>query len=653
MLQGAPSRSPGAPFFELLRRHLGCVLAFLLFAATAPASEVPDNTYVDELIRRAAELRLWEQRYWHLLLHYRKNLGEGYTSEADGPPFFLAPNGKTDPRAELEATLRKLFTDEPVGRTAQLAQCAFVARYHWLKLVLSIDDRRLPPQDCDRFTAWLKALNPQSVTLIFPAAFMNNPSSMFGHTLLRIDQKDQTEQTRILAYTINYAADVTTDNGFVYAYSGLTGAFKGYFSTIPYYLKLQEYRDLESRDIWEYRLNFSEPQVLQMLMHAWELGNTYFDYFFFKENCAYHILSLLEVADPNLHLTDQFVVWTIPADTVRLIASQPGLVQDVVFRPSLTTQIGGRNAALSDGERGWFHRIIKDPSSVTSDEFRRLPTDRQAFVLELVSHYLRYLSITNDRRAASYKEKNRAVLVARSNIKTQTVQVPINPIAAPPEQGHPTRRAGLGAGWRQDEFFEEINLRPAYHDLLDPDTGYTPFAQIEFLAIKLRHYEKHNEFRLERLALLDIISLSPMDRLFKQPSWKVSAGFETVRREGCRYCGNVTFNVGPGAAVETRWLRREVYFAFAELDANYSHAFEENHRVGGGGTAGILADLTERWKILLSATYLRYPLGEQSDNTKFSFQQRFTLYKDWAVRVELNHFERRDNEALITVQGYF
>ena len=229
----------------------------------------------------------------------------------------------------------------------------------------------------------------------------------------------------------------------------------------------------------------------------------------------------------------------------------------------------------------------------------------------------------------------------------------IAPPAAPPEQGHLTRRAGVGFGWRQDGFFEEVNLRPAYHDLLDPAAGYSPNAQIEFMAIKLRHYEKHNQFRLERLALLDIISLSPMDSLFTRPSWKVNASYDTVRREGCGYCGNVNFNVGPGAAVETRWLRREVYFAFAEFDANYSHAFEKNYRVGGGGTVGLLADVTERWKILLSATYLRYPLGEHSDNTKYSFQQRYTLSKDWAVRLELNHLERRDNEVMVTMQAYF
>ena len=74
-------------------------------------------------------------------------------------------------------------------------------------------------------------------------------------------------------------------------------------------------------------------------MHSWEFGNASFDYFFFKENCSYHLLALLDYADPTLHLTDEFLLWTVPADTVRLIASKPGLVSDIAYRPSRSNVI--------------------------------------------------------------------------------------------------------------------------------------------------------------------------------------------------------------------------------------------------------------------------------------------------------------------------
>jgi hypothetical protein len=64
----------------------------------------------------------------------------------------------------------------------------------------------------------------------------------------------------------------------------------------------------------------------RLLMHGWELGNAAFDYFYFKENCAYQILSLLDVADPELQLTERFWFYTFPSDGIRMIADKPGLI---------------------------------------------------------------------------------------------------------------------------------------------------------------------------------------------------------------------------------------------------------------------------------------------------------------------------------------
>ncbi len=620
------------------------------------AAERIDTSYLEELIQRAAKAKLAEERQWHLLLHYRKNLWGGYTSEADDPGFFLATNGKTDPHAELEATLAKFFSTELVGRSRQPAQCAFIARYQWLKDKLPFDDQRLPPQPCERFQAWLDGLDAQSVTMIFPAAFLNNPASMFGHTLLRLDQKGQTEQTRILAYTINYAADVPADVGIEYAVRGIFGGYKGFFSTIPYYLKVQEYGDIENRDIWEYRLNLSDGQVRRLLMHAWELGNAYFDYFFFKENCAYHILSLLEVADPSLDLRSQFFLWTVPADTVRLLTRQPGLVGDIAYRPSRSTQIKRKRALLSVDEQKWMRRIAKDATLVHSEEFKRLPTERQAVVLDVVSDYLRYRSVTDEGNAPEYKDRNRTVLTARSELKVKPEAISITPFAQRPDLGHKTSRAGLGFGWRNDHLFEELSVRAGYHDLLDPEIGYTPDAQIELLALSLRHYEQNNQFRVESFTLANIVSLTPVDSLFKSPSWKINAGMQSVRPTrsdaGCFYCSTGVVNGGIGAALESRIVGREVYFAFGELEADIGPAYDDNYRMGGGGTAGLLADLTERWKVLVSTTYIRYPLGDQSDDWRVSFGQRYTLQRNLTARFEFNHRDH-DDQVMFSVQAFF
>lgn len=638
--------------YRCLYTILILVSLFFTHPSSIHAEEANGNPYLAQLLSQAVQLQVADEREWHLLLHYRPNLFGGSMSEADNPQFFLSPTGRTDPQNELEAMIRSLFSAELVGTSKQPARCAFIARYHWLKDRLAIDEGQLPAVDCERFEQWFKELNAESITLIFASAFLDNPASMFGHTFLRVDQKGQTDQTRLLAYTINYAAEVPPDEGALYPIKGIFGGFKGYFSTPPYYLKVQEYRDIENRDIWEYRLQFSESQVRRLLEHAWELGSAYFDYFFFKENCSYHILSLLEYADPTLHLTDQFHMWTVPADTVRLVAAQPGLVKDTMYRPSRRTVIQRKREQLSGEEHRLFVDITAHVGSTKRETFVRLPIQRQAFILDLTSDYLRYRSETDKSHATIHKEQNRAVLAARSALRVPSEDVKIDPFSKQPDLGHGTSRASVGAGWRNNDTFEELSIRAGYHDLLDPEIGHTKDAQVEIASVSLRNYNRADQTRVEQATLVNIISLSPMDTLFHGPSWKINVGMNTIRFGSCQLCGNGVLNGGIGGAIESRLLKREVLFAFAETEANYSRAYLERHRIGGGGTVGMLADVTDQWKLMATGTYLKYGLGEQSDDIRWFVGSRYTLTQNWALRLDYNHRDR-DNDVLFSVQAFF
>ena len=171
---------------------------------------------------------------------------------------------------------------------------------------------------------------------------MNNPASMFGHTFINIETENR---SRLLSHAVNYSAFTTETNGLVFALKGLSGFYKGYFSILPYYEKVQEYSDINQRDIWEYRLNFTQAEVKKMVMHIWELQEIYAYYYFFDENCSYHILFLLEAARPGLHLTDQPNWWVIPIDTVRAL-QDAGVIESAEYRPSRATKIRYLAAAL-------------------------------------------------------------------------------------------------------------------------------------------------------------------------------------------------------------------------------------------------------------------------------------------------------------------
>jgi hypothetical protein len=127
---------------------------------------------------------------------------------------------------------------------------------------------------------------------------------------------------------------------------------------------------------------------------------------------------------------------------------------------------------------------------------------------------------------------------------------------------------------------------------------------------------------------------------------------DTVKTSSCDLCSNGHFNGGVGGALETHFLQREVFFLFSEADGNVSEAYDKNHRIGGGVSGGVVANVADNWKWLISGGYLGYPLGDHSDDVHISVGQRFTFAKNFAFRTTYTHHDR-DNEILAAVHGYF
>jgi len=463
------------------------ILVLFLFIGTQLVEAAPS---FPELLEKSNKLKLSEKRYWHLLLHYQSNkIGKGFTSAVDDPAFFLAPNGKKDPKAEMDATIKYLFTKDFVGKSSSQGRCAFIARYNWIASQLSINT----DLSCTEYDDWVAKINPESMSFIFSSAYMNNQTSMFGHTFLRFNKTGKADYPLLTATTVDYVARVTNQHGFAVAFLGSMGGFKGQFSVVPYHVKVKTYNDIDNRDIWEYELNLTQVQINKMLMHVWELQDIGFDYFFFTENCSYNILTLLEIASPELHLTDnKRKPWVPPLDTIHLLMEQPGLIADVVNRPSNHTQIKRKRATLSKNEYLLLQKIIHIPDTIDSEEFDGLLENRKALILDIASDYIKYQSMTNWTRESHDLNLWYKFLDKRTGLKYEANEIQIEPFTEKPDSGHKTSRVGVGFGWRENKYFEELILRPGYHDLLDPSAGYPLDSQIKLLSLNLRHYQNNN-----------------------------------------------------------------------------------------------------------------------------------------------------------------
>lgn len=637
--------------------RLTAVLVWLGLLVSLPA-QAQENTYWRQLVQKSREMKLAERQEWLNLLHFKPYpLWPGSRSLADDPAFFNAPDGKTNAAAELEATLKAFFST--IGETDKLQnpQCRFIARYHWLDQQLHFDPAQMKVQECKRFNDWKKALNPHEITLVFPAAYLNSPASMYGHTLLRIDAKEQDEHTRLLAYTVGYTASTNETNGLLFAWQGLTGGYPGIFQIMPYYMKVREYSDMENRDIWEYRLNLSEEEIDRAMMHIWELGPTYFAYYFLDENCAYHLLSILEVARPGLKLTDEFRWWAIPSDTVREVTEHANLLKEVVYRPSNATVIMQRLRELQPSLRTLAGELSTSRIQPDDPALHTLPLHEQAQVVELGQDYLTYMRASKGDwpGAAALSQK---LLVARSELDTPAATPPVDTPKVRPDQGHKSLRAGIGGGNRDGVSYQELTIRPAYHDEADPLDGYIRGAEIQFFDIAVRHYGEEAGSRLERFVPIDIFSLASRNQFFRAMSWKANVGWARKRMQDGSEPLVSRLNAGGGYAWDAPSLDHPASQVYAMLEATLEGAsqYERSYALGMGPSFGAVADITPHWRVDATAGVQRFALGDTHTVATISLLQSFRLAEQTAVRLQLSRKAEYDwyyTDGNISLQHYF
>jgi hypothetical protein len=613
-------------------------LSIYCFLFPAHPAQAADGGYLNALVKSAKEKRLSEDRYWEILVHYKPH-GSGKKSLIDDPKFFLAPDGKLNPAAELEATLRSFFRE--VKQDEEHPRCRFVARYAWLKEELDIDELKLPPVACTEFNEALARVNPHAAVLVFPTTLNNSPASMFGHTLIRIDSENQND---LLSYAVTYAAVTTDSNGFLYAFKGIFGYYRGYFSILPYYEKVSEYSNIEHRDIWEYQLNLTEEEVHRMVMHVWEVRDIYADYYFFDENCSFDLLLLLEVARPSLRLSDAFWdnkvrFWVIPVDTIRVI-KESGLITKEKYRPSQATRILAIASHMDGGSQKVALDVVNKKTSPQAVTEMEIASEEKTKILDLSAELLQYKYARKQMAKEDYLKLFLPTLNARSTLGKQSADVYAIMPPVPPEQGHLPGKFSIGAGYRTDSFFTEVGWRAAYHDLLDPDEGYTKGAQINFFDMSGRYYFKEDSLKLQRFRLIDIVSLSPRDAFFKPVSWKVNTGFDRELFSDGE--DHLIYRINPGGGFSYKNDLLGLSYIMIETDLQISGGLKDNFSLGFGASAGIIKKLTGSWKINLSTKSIYYEAGDEHRSVNVSLAQNFKITTNNSITCSLSREKTHD-----------
>lgn len=608
-----------------------------------------DARTADAYAAKAQQMQLAEQATWKRLM-YADARGQSEVSYAG---YFLSAAGQHDVKQELQADIQALF--QPTAPN-QSIRCRFPARSQWLMTQLQIQPEQLPAVQCPELDDWFGKIKPYKATLIYATDFMGNPSSMFGHTLLRIDPENQ-KQLNLVSYAINYAATVANADGWSFAWKGLTGQYPGEYSLMPYYRKVKEYGDFESRDLWEYELNLSEAETQFLVKHIWEMQKVTFPYYFVSDNCAYRLLGLLDAVRPELNLKDQFKVDAIPIETIRAVERQ-GLVADTVYRPALETQLLAQARQHGQALAKTAHQMAFAEPAQMAGQLAPYTEMERAKILEMAYDDL-YLHLTSRKVQGDFAQPRlRQLLVLRSEIQLDKQRKDAQRPAADPTQGHHAKNISLKAGQVQGDSFFELGHRQAYHDLMDPQGGFRTGTQLMFWDGALQY--RQDRLKLEHFDFLSVNSYNPITP-FKTPlSWGFNFGWQ---QEALQDNGQFSDEQQHGAAnLNTQagysWANDErTHLCYAQLQVHLqgSQALDQGWRAGAGPALGCQNIWSEKINSLVQVE-LPYWADQNQWNFRLNSHIQYALNPQNALRLNWEYQQQNGldwNKAGMELVHYF
>ena len=562
---------------NILKRVIKYFLLSTLFF-TFSYSNQTTFSYVDKI-------KLYENSYWLKLLHYKNGL-----SEIDSSNFFISKEGKINPKKELFETITALKT----GKKDVL--CRFPLRVLWLKQNIPNFQDEIKTYPCKELEEYVGLMDGKFVSLVFPTAHINSPASMYGHTFLKISSN---EDTALISNAINFAAHTEDTNGIIFAYKGLFGEYEGRYSILPYYKKIKEYNDLEQRDIWEYELDLTKEEINRLVLHSFELKDTYSDYYFFNENCSYSILWLLEIARSDLDLVNKFHFKTVPLDSIKVLKPY-NLIKESKYRYSSMKKL-----------KFILSKKIKNDSYLKSFVNEDKPLNENLTMEDKVAYldfkiaYIQYLRRNNKIDKKEYLTKYLALLKERSSyaiVSTYEIDKPFNPL-----NSHDSGRMAL---FHNSRNVTNFSIKPVYNDIYDISDGYLEGAYIDFFDTNIKIEE--NNSKLDRFTLLKIKSLAPQDMFFKPISWGIDFGYEHFKEESAYMKLRPEF----GVTFETE---NELFYSMLNSNLFYK---SNNQLYSIGNSIGIISNRFENLKLGMQYSYNQY--NKSIENKEF---EAFFTYK--------------------------
>ena len=476
------------------------VLIYLLFSLTT--------------LTVSAESDLSSSWQWRKLLQYN----EISVSEITQEDFFFSPQGKTNPQAELKATLMA-FRDE-----ANI--CKFPARH-----MLISKAGLLPSFDysaCDNFVAWQKAESVNTATLVFADGYLKNPASFHGHLFIKLGNSSDPD---LLNNSLNFGAKVPDGvDPVTYIINGLSGGYQARYSAQPFYRHNLSYGQIELRNLWDYELDISTFEAQLLAAHLYELSRTEYTYYFTSKNCAYYVARAIELVAGQYLVSDSELT-VFPSEIIqRIAAPENQLVRKIELNESEQKRFQSKYHALSLAQQKAVKLWVK--SNEDSQGFNHLSQNEQKQVLITLASYYTFRQRQNpDNR--EFSDSKHEVLVKLLHYPPGN-NLKVEASAEAPHLGQKPNMLRLSrvfGSYGADRW--EFTMRPTYYDRLQPKVGKPKHSALRMGELTLSLF--NNNVMLEDLTLIDITSFNVSSTGLSGDggnSWAIRTGASRNRLRG-------------------------------------------------------------------------------------------------------------------------
>lgn len=227
---------------------------------------------------------------WKNLLHYANN-----KSVIDRrSPFFLSDRGYKNPHAEYTETIKQLFN--PNLKDNESIVCRYPSRVDFIMKNFGLTTKDILKQNCSDFREYQSKVPFDNVHIVFASENNTSPTSMMGHTFLKISGTGPNGHTE---HAFSYFAALDNTSIIKFFYKILTTGMDGLYILSPYKTKQKEYLIDQRRSLWEFEIKLTDAEKNRLKNHLWELRGHKIKYSLIRHNCNTALVGILKVANPE------------------------------------------------------------------------------------------------------------------------------------------------------------------------------------------------------------------------------------------------------------------------------------------------------------------------------------------------------------------